>query len=151
MTALAGRPHHTPPTDDDLVQIINPAVCVDRALTAAERGGFMQLHEVGFSIGRQPADWIAEAQARGRNNTRMRQWWDTHAGNVVAYLMAQHRLPEPLTRAILDAALHATFAIATADMYGGRRNQTEIASAAALFARGYAEALGWTPDPVTGP
>lgn len=62
-------------------------------------------------------------------------------------------MPETLTRRLLVTALRATFAIASATLGERRRTHVEIASAAALWARGYGEGLGWAPtypESITG-
>lgn len=140
-------------TDDALTERIDPALAVDRALNAAERAAFFEYRLVGQYDGAQPADWIAEAQNADAFLEHTEPWWENHGDRAVAYLMALHELPETLTRRLLSAALYSTFGISSATLghedhtVGERRRRThiEIASGAALWARGYAEALGWTP------
>lgn len=130
-------------TAEALTDHIDPPLAVDRALNAAERAAFFEHRLIGEFDGAHPADWIDEA-----NNAVLDQvecWWSTHADKALAYLTTLHELPEPLTQGLLSAALYATYAIADADLGERRRSAVEIASGAALRARGYAEAIGWAP------
>jgi hypothetical protein len=139
-------------TDDELTNRVSAPLAVDRALNASERTAFMQFRNVGFADGKPICDWIAEAQDAQENLGPMLKWWNDAGDNAVAYLMTLHQLPEMLVRQLIDAALHAVFGITSASfepepwtIQQHRRTHVEIASGAALWARGYAEALGWEP------
>lgn len=139
-------------TDDELTNRVSAPLAVDRAINATERTAFMMTCDVGYPEGPQISDWIAESQAKGEHLGPMLKWWNDAGDNAVAYLMTLHQLPELLIRQLIDAALHAVFGITSATLdpepwtTKGRRTHVEIASGAALYARGMAEALGWEPD-----
>lgn len=130
-----------------LTACIDPALAVDRALTAAERTAFLEFVLIGPYEGAQPADWLYEADNSGAYAEHIGPWWEQHGDKALAYLQVLHELPEELARRLLGCALRATFAIASATLGERRRTHIEIASGAALWARGYGEALGWTPHP----
>jgi hypothetical protein len=132
-------------TSEELTVRIDPALAVDRALTAAERSAFLQFVLIGSYDGAQPADWLDEADNSDAYGEHIDRWWEQHGDKAVAYLQVLHELPEALTRRLLGSALRATFAIASATLGERRRTHIEIASGAALWARGYGEALGWAP------
>lgn len=139
------------PARETLFDRIDPALAVDRALTAAERTAFLEFCLVGQFDGAQPADWIAEAQNGDAYAEHIDRWWRQSGDLVVAYLTARHELPEPVTRALLSASLYAVFGIASATIgpdlaAQGRRTYIELASGAALWVRGQAEAYGWQPQ-----
>lgn len=73
-------------------------------------------------------------------------WMDQHGDRITGELTARHGLPKRVAGQILIAALYATFAVASADLGEPRRTCVEIANGAALWARGYAEALGWAQE-----
>ncbi len=132
-------------TDTALAERIDPALAVDRALTAAERAAFLGFVLVGQYDGAQPADWLDEADNADAYAEPIERWWTQHGQKAVDYLRVLHELPVPLLHRLLGTALRATFAMASATLGEPRRTHIEIASGAALWARGYAEALGWTP------
>lgn len=142
-------------TDAELTGRIDPALAVDRALNAAERGAYLEYRLIGGYDGASIADWIAEAQNADAYVQIADRWWSQAGDAAVDYLMALHELPEELLRALLAAALYATCGITSATLgqepwtLNGRRTHIEIASGAALYARGYAEALGWQPHQLT--
>lgn len=138
-------------TDEELTRQVEPNIAVERALNATERQAFMEYQLVGFYDGAQIADWISDAADADKYLEIVEKWWERAGDAAVAYLMTLHELPEPLTRSLLGAALYATCGIGAVAIgpepwsVGGRRTHIEIASGAALYARGYAEALGWRP------
>jgi hypothetical protein len=137
-------------TDGELSRRVDPAIAVDRALNAAERGVFLTHYLVGGYEGAAIADWIDEARNADHFAGQLDRWWQRAGDDTAAYLMTLYELPELLTRGLLSAALYAVFAITSAALEAQRasrgcRGHVEIASGAALWARGYAEALGWEP------
>lgn len=141
-------------TAEQLLERIDPATAVDRGLSWPERTAFLRDHLVGTYEGNQPVDWIRAATADGRFNGRIDAWMKMVGDTAVAYLLTTTELPEPVVREILHAAMVAEFGIGAAgldadpwQLNGGvRRSPVERAVTAALWARGYAEALGWTPE-----
>lgn len=133
-----------------LFERIDPALAVDRALTAAERVAFFEHLLVGQFDGAQPADWISQAQDADAYLSQIEPWWAQYGDKHIAYLMTMFELPEQMTHKLLSAALYVTFGLSSATLAQPRRTHSEIASGAALWARGYAEALGWTPRAVQG-
>jgi hypothetical protein len=132
-------------TDDQLTDRISHELAIDRALTAAERAAFRAYALVDQFAGAEPADWISEAYQRDAHLDIIEPWMDEHADRVVAELRERHGLPDRMLRLLLVHALDATIAIASADLGERRRTHVEIASDAALWARGYAERCGWNP------
>jgi hypothetical protein len=139
-------------TDAELCDRVDTAIAIDRALNAAERGAFLTYClRLGGYGGATIADWIDEARNADHFAGPIDQWWRRAGDTALAYLMTLHELPEPLTRQLLSGALYAVFGIASATLDvepwapTGRRTHVQIASGAALWARGYGEALGWQP------
>lgn len=133
-------------TSDQLAERVDPAIAVERALTAREEGVFLEHVLVGGFQGARPADWLDEADNADAYCGEIDAWWEESGDTALAYLLTLHELPERLTRRILATALTASIAITRAGQVGAwRRTHIEIASGACLFARGYGEALGWTP------
>jgi hypothetical protein len=135
--------------DGDIFERIDAAVAVARALTAAEEGAFMQHLLVGRYEGARPADWITDAEQGDSFLTEVESWWEKYGDKAMAYLMTLHQLPASLVRRLLNAAVYASLALDSTGLTTvQRRFQSEIAGGAALWARGYAEALGWVPHPM---
>lgn len=138
-------------TDAELIGRIDASIAVQRALTAAEEGAFRQFVLVGQFDGATIADWISIARDADAFIAVTEKWWRRAGDAAVAYLAARHELPEDLIRDLLGAALYATCGYASATLAEEpwsttvRRTHIEIASGAALWVRGYAEALGWEP------
>jgi hypothetical protein len=143
-------------TDEYLIDRIDPALAVDRALNAAERAAFFGYCLTGRWDGAQPADWISEADNADAYLDIIEPWWERYGDKALAYMLTLYELPEALTRRLLTSALYATCAITSATLghedapavgdMARRRTHIEIACGAALWARGYAEALGWAPS-----
>lgn len=138
-------------TDEELTRRIDPSIAVERALNAAERQAFMEYQLVGFADGMKIADWISATADADKYLEIVEKWWRQSGGATVAYLMMLHELPEQLIRGLLGAALYAVCGIGTVTItpepwtVDGRRTHIDIASGAALYARGYGEAIGWEP------
>lgn len=133
-------------TDQYIAERIDPFLAVDRALTAAEREVFLADVLVGQFQGAQPADWIAEADNSDAYLPQIESWWFHYGDKNMAYFRTMFELPEALLRRIITASLYAMIAVTASSKPGlHRRTHVEIAAGAALWARGYAEALDWTP------
>ncbi len=128
-------------TDEALTERIDQHLAVDRGLTAAEQGVFKERILLGAD---QPADWLAGADDSDYLCGDLEKWWLLSGQKVLDYLLVRFELPEILTRQIITSAWYASIAIGNAEI-DRRRPLVEIASAGALYARGYADALGWYP------
>ena len=133
-------------TDEWLTERIDPALAVDRALTGAERTAFLEHILVGQYDGAQPSDWIDEAGNADAYGAGIGSWWDRYGDKALDVFLVNYELPEVLTRRLLNAALVAMYGMVGSKMTTDhRRTPIEIAAGASLWARGYAEALGWAP------
>ncbi len=132
-------------TDDVLCQRIDPAIAVERALTAKEQGAFLDHVLVGPVNGAKTADWLDAADDADAYTPEVEAWWAEGGDKAVDYLLVQFELPVSLTRRLLTHALRVALAIRGVDLGAGRRTHIEIAFAAALYVRRYADALGWEP------
>jgi len=130
---------------DEIFERIDAVLAVDRALNMAEEGVFLEHLLVGSYEGARPADWIGDAEDADVFQAEIGSWWEEYGDKALAVLMAVHELPEPLVRRLLNAALVAMFATAGKLPTDRRETHIELAGRAALWARGYAEALGWAP------
>lgn len=133
-------------TSADLTGRIDPNLAVDRALTPTERLAFHRHALTGQHAGAEPADWIDEVRDNDGFLHIVEPWWELHGPATLDLLMQRHKLPEPLSHNLLSCALYATIAIAQDPGASKPRLVIEIADGAALWARGYADALGWTPE-----
>lgn len=127
----------------------DPTLAVDRALNAKEREGFTQML-VGQYDGAQPADWIAEASNADAYGELVEAWFGRFGTPCIQQVARDSGLPQSAAFDLLNAVVYA--AVGT-----GVLNETnfllaavsdtyviDLAERAALWARGYAEASGWT-------
>lgn len=135
----------SPPPDP--LQHLDPDIAVDRALRPADRALFTEQILKGRYAGAQPADWISEAHNADHAIELVGDWWRLHGEPVTAAVADVSGLPPELVRRIVVSALYA--------MIGAGRVRPGIsishlvhrlAERASLWARGYAEATGWSPD-----
>lgn len=132
-------------SDRQLCERISPELAVDRALTPAERLIFRRHALVGQYEGAAPADWIADQVDRDAHLGKVTAWMCEHGNRATAALMHHHGLPKLLVIKLLSRAVYATIAMPPTGVSPWPRSPWEIASHAALWARGYAERSGWTP------
>lgn len=136
-------------TDEMLEARIIPALAAERAMTVAERATFAALHLAGQFNGAQVADWIDEALNCDAYLGPAEKWWAQNGDAALAQLVDRHQLPERITQKTLYAALYATLALVGGDLNRPHRSTLALAHDAALWARGYADALGWYPTTTT--
>lgn len=132
--------------DDQLTERIDPSLAVDRALTVAEALAFRQHALAGVYAGAEPSDWISYAIQSDANLDIVEPWMARHADEYIAALRERHALPDRLTRRIIVAALYASIPLGRAELGEHRRSVIQLAGDAMLWARGYAERCGWTPN-----
>lgn len=130
----------------DLLDQVNAHVAVDRALDAFEEGMFLTHLLVGPFDGARPADWLDHAAEGDEYDYQISTWWFLRGEPTVNYLQLRLQLPEILCRRILRAAALATFAVAGHTPPKNNLDIPQLAVAAGLWARGYAEGLGWGPQ-----
>lgn len=140
-------------TDDVLCQRIDPAIAVERALTAVELGAFLEHVLIGPMDGAKVADWLDEADNAEAFMPQVEAWWGQSGDAAAGYLLVRFELPVLLTRRLLTHSLRAVLAIRGTSLSDGGQIRThiEIAAAAALYVRGFADALGWEPTYDTPP
>lgn len=136
-------------TDDYLTRRVSADLAVDRALTTVERQAIHQRRLTGANNGMEPADWIAAARECDAFLAETEPFMDAHGGKVAEELVTEYQLPQRLAWQISLCAVYAVIAYneVTAVHIDQQR---PIANRAALWARGYADATGWTPSGITG-
>jgi hypothetical protein len=125
-----------------LTERISPALAVDRALTGEQRSIMLEQVLTGPMSGAQPVDWIEMASDASAYLPIVDPWLEARGAKCRDVLAAKHELPVQLARRLYVAALYAC--IATGDADPARPGAVyALAERAGLWARGYAEALGW--------
>lgn len=132
-------------TAEDLTERIDPALAVDRALTGEDRTRLTERVLVGPMSGAEPADWISEADNADAYLDIVEPWLRQRGEKRRDTLAARHELPTRLTHRIYVSALYACIGAGTADPNAPGAVYV-LADRAALWARGYADALGWYPE-----
>ncbi len=104
--------------------------------------GFAACRLVGEYAGKTVADWIADPANTAPFLPIIDVWW-RNSGRHLDYLVQTQQLPTDLVKRMVNCSMYVTFALY--DLNGPRRSHLDLATGACLWARGYADALGWTP------
>ena len=133
-------------TVDMICDRIDPAVAVAQVLKPHERQVFTAWQLQGHWHGAAVADWLDEADNAGAYGEIVDGWWQNPgSAHWLNRLLVETRLPERLMVRLLSTALRFTCAVSSADLTPEWRSHLDIAREAALWAAGYAAALGWMP------
>jgi DNA-binding CsgD family transcriptional regulator len=137
-------------TAESLTGRVCAAGAVERALSSEQRITMFEQVLVARWDGAAPADWIEEAADADAYPGIIGPWLEARGRKCAEVLACKHELPVRFAHTLYTHALYACVATGEADptqpgpVYA-------LAERAGLWARGYAEALGWVLTPGADP